>query len=125
MQIQGTLLEGLSGKEFLNCIFYFFGDRINNQISKNQFYYFVDCFFRSVSKSFVCSKLYSQSDSLSESNFDQTFTDNLGSNVSDSITQEESKIHSKGNFYRLIPNGKIYKFLLKIVVWEVKPFLTS
>ena len=86
-------------------IFYYFGDRSQEIISKNQFFYFIDCYFRAVCKIFVISEEMTNSDSLSDSNF----SSNLNSINNETLNDEENKLTEKGKFFRLVPNGILYK----------------
>ena len=85
----------------------FFGNRFKRSISRNEFYYFVDCFFRGLSKALInipTSISFNQS-------FDASFMD-----MSDFHQPNFNHSTFRGQFFRMLTNGKpIFNLISEIL----------
>lgn len=70
---------------------------MSKSISRNEFYYFVDCFFRGLSKALISANV-----SMS---FDQSFSESYMCQTSFDQQMCPQLEEPRGEFYRMITNG--------------------
>lgn len=86
----------------------FFGDRYKKTISRNEFYYFVDCFFRGLSKALLIVPRTIP--------FDDSFDHSFAVQPSLNYSNFSPQLEARGKFNRLITNGKRPFFLTKDIL---------
>ena len=89
-------------QKFLKILIVFFGNRNKKTISRNEFYYFVDCLFRGLSKAWVHIPASLPFDlSFNDSQFEQL-------SINQSLVDQSTILPGRGEFYRMKTNGKFF-----------------